>query len=47
MTRAPNVIPNRGRDLTIGAWITLNNLRDLVSRREVTSFAQDNELENE
>jgi hypothetical protein len=35
MTRGLNVIPNRVRDLTIGARITLGNLRDFISLCEV------------
>jgi hypothetical protein len=41
MTRALTVIPNRVRDLTIGAWITLSTLRDFISLCEVLRFAQD------
>jgi hypothetical protein len=41
MTRAPNVIPNRARDLTIEAWITLSNLPDLMILCEVLRFTQD------
>jgi hypothetical protein len=47
MTHAPNVIPNRVRDLTIGAWITVSNSRDLVSRCEILRFAQDGQVNNE
>jgi hypothetical protein len=47
MTRALNVIPNGVRDLTIGAWITLGNLRDFISLCEVLRFAQDDWIENE
>jgi hypothetical protein len=47
MTRALNVIPNGVRDLTIGAWITLSNLRDLMSLCEVLRFTQDHRIENE
>jgi hypothetical protein len=46
MTRAPHVIPNGVRDLTIGARITLRNLRDLMSLWEVLRFAQDDEIRN-
>jgi hypothetical protein len=45
MTRALNVIPNKARDLTIGAWITLSNLRDLTSLCEVLRFTQDDRIE--
>src|SRR6266542_2824781 len=47
MTRALNVIPNGVRDLTIGAWITLDNLRDFISLCQVLRFAQDDRIENE
>ena len=40
MTCVLNVIPNEVRDLTV-AWITLSNLRDLISLCEVLRFAQD------
>ena len=46
MTRALNVIPNGVRDLTIGAWITPGNLRDLMNLGEVFRFAQDDRIEN-
>jgi hypothetical protein len=46
MTRALNVIPNEVRDLTIGAWITLSNLRDLMNLGEALRFAQDDRIEN-
>jgi hypothetical protein len=39
MTRALNVIPNEVRDLTIEAWMTLSNLRDLMNLSEVLRFA--------
>jgi hypothetical protein len=47
MMRVPNVIPNGVRDLTIGAWIALCKLRDLVRLCEVLRFAQDDRFENE
>ena len=47
MTRAPNVIPNRVRDLSLEAWIPQNNLRDLLSLCEVLRCAQDDEFKNE
>jgi hypothetical protein len=47
MTRALNVIPNEVRDLTIEAWMTLSNLRDLMNLSEVLRFAQDDRIENE
>jgi hypothetical protein len=47
MTRALNVIPSGVRDLTIEAWITLVNLRDLISLCEVLRIAQDDRIENE
>jgi hypothetical protein len=46
MTRAFNVIPNGVRDLTIGAWITQSDSRDLMSLCEVLRFAQDDWIEN-
>ena len=45
MTRALNVIPNGVRDLTIGAWVALSNLRDLMNLRGLR-FAQDDGIEN-
>jgi len=45
MTRALNVIPNGVRRRTIGAWITLSNLRDLMDLGEVLRFAQDDRIE--
>jgi hypothetical protein len=47
MTQAPNIIPNGVRDLTIGAWIILNNSRDPVSLREGLRFTQDDGIEHE
>jgi len=47
MTRALNVIPNRVRDLTIGAWMTQINLRYFISLSEILRFAQDDRIENE
>jgi hypothetical protein len=47
MMQAPNVIANGVRGLTIGAWIILNNLRDLVSLCEVFRFIQDDGIEHE
>jgi hypothetical protein len=47
MTRALLVIPTYVRDLTIEAWMTLSNLRDLMNLSEVLHFAQDDRIENE
>ncbi len=47
MTHALNVISNGVRDLTIGAWITLGNLRDFISLCGLLRFAQDDQIENE
>jgi hypothetical protein len=47
MTRPFNVIPNEVRDLPVGAWITLRNLRSLMSLCEVLRFAQDDGIDNE
>ena len=46
MTRVFNVIPSGVRDLTIGAWITLTNLRDLMSLCEVLRFVKDDRIAN-
>ena len=46
MTSALNVIPNGVRDLTIGAWMTRGNLRDLMKLGGVLRFAQDDRIEN-
>ena len=47
MTRALSVIPNGVRDLTIEAWITLSDLRDLMNLCEVLRFAQDDRINDE
>ena len=44
MMRALRVIPNGVRDLTIGAWVTLSKLCDLISLCEVLRFAQDDRI---